>query len=230
MKILIYVFIINIYFFSCKFDYEKIDHFENFNINDLGFGSSQCQATNEEIDNFLDHYNISYSQSYDKNFRFIVSPCSPIILVPGIYSTKLRVKINCKNLKRNEKDMYEKVKLYCSKFVCTSDMDTDENRDLWFNLGRKGFTLFYNFIEPNNMKNSSESNEKNKEDLEDMENWDWDNRHSACLGFFMTIFDNKEECPTITGSRGEKRICGHSQNIKISYEGGFYDDEQESGC
>ena len=95
MKILIYVFIINIYFFSCKFDYEKIDHFENFNINDLGFGSSQCQATNEEIDNFLDHYNISYSQSYDKNFRFIVSPCSPIILVPGIYSTKLRVKINC---------------------------------------------------------------------------------------------------------------------------------------
>ena len=40
-------------------------------------------------------------------------------------------------------------------------------------------------------------------DLEDMENWDWDNRHSTCLGFFMTIFDNKEECPTITGSRGE---------------------------
>lgn len=54
--------------------------------------------------------------------------------------------------------MYEKVKLYCSKFVCTSETDTDENRDLWFNLGGKGFTLFYNFIEPNLMNNTNKPN------------------------------------------------------------------------
>ena len=236
MKYLIYLLILNISLFACKIEYEEIDNPENIKYEDLGLGSSQCQATNEEIESFLDEHNITYDQTYDdKNFRFILSPCSPIVLVPGIYSTKLRVKINCQQLQRNERDMYEKVKLYCSKFVCTSEKDTDENRDLWFNLGKKGFSLFYNFIEPNLMNNTNQTINGTKEkiteeDLEGKEDWDLDNRHSACLGFFMTIFDNKDECPVISGSRGEKRICGHSQNIKISFEGGFSDDEDESDC
>lgn len=230
MKTLTYLIILS-FSFCFKIQYEEKNK-DQINSEDLG--ASQCLATDEEIKIFLDDHNMTYSQQYDRNLRFILSPCSPIVLVPGIYSTKLKVKINCKNLKRTEKDMYEKVRLYCSEFVCTSDSDTDENRDLWFNLGKKGFTLFYNFIEPNKNSNSSDENIINnnlkEENFKGREDWDLDNRHSACLGFFMTIFDNKDECPTIQGKRGEKRICGHSQNIKISYEGGFYNDKRDSDC
>ena len=46
----------------------------------------------------MSNHNISYDKAYDNKLRFIVSPCSPIVLIPGIYSTKLKVKLNCKNL------------------------------------------------------------------------------------------------------------------------------------
>ena len=46
----------------------------------------------------------------------------------------------------------------------------------------------------------------------------------------MSIFNNENECPIITGKRGEKRICGHSDNIQIRFVGGFYDDRKESEC
>ena len=220
MKTFLYIFALILTAF-CKIEYEKYnsEHLEDFE----ELKSSQCLATNEQIKSFLSNHNISYNETdYDNKLRFIVSPCSPIVLIPGIYSTKLKVKLNCKNLNLFERDTLKKIRIFCSDFVCSDDDDTNENRELWFNLALKGFDLGYNIAEP-----KIENDELNDDFRE---KWDWDNRHSACLGYFMTIFNNKEECPIIDGERGEKRICGHSENIKISFEGGFYSEKENSEC
>ena len=170
--------------------------------------SSRCLPTERETKEFFQKNGISYDDKIDNNVKFIAGDCSPIILVPGIYSTKLKVQLNCKNIKRDESLMYEKIKFYCGDRVCSKITDENENRDLWFNIAGDGFDLF---------KTPFENNEK----------YFFNNKHSACLGFFMTIFNNEDECPKLDES---KRICEHSKNIKISYEGGFYDSISKSKC
>ena len=44
---------------------------------------------------------------------------------------------------------------------------------------------------------------------------------------FMTIFNNEKECPTYGGS---KKICQYSSNIRISYDGGFFDTLDDADC
>jgi len=44
----------------------------------------------------------------------------------------------------------------------------------------------------------------------------------------MTMFDDKDECPVIQSSN--KKICGHSRNIEIRFDGGFYNTRDESEC
>ena len=39
----------------------------------------------------------------DKNLRFILGKCNPVLLIPGIYSTKLKVELQCKNIATEEK-------------------------------------------------------------------------------------------------------------------------------
>ncbi len=174
--------------------------------------SSRCLPTDEETEEFIKKNNINYNGKIDNNIKFIAGDCSPIVLIPGIYSTKLKVKLNCKNLKKDENSMYEKIKFYCGDRVCSNDDDENENRNLWFNIGGDGFSLLKTFLESN--------------DDADSKKYEWNNQYSACLGFFMTIFDNKDECPKI----GEKKICEYSKNIKISYEGGYSDTKNNADC
>ena len=205
-------------------DYEVYNDTEQFNISKIlntSLKAGLCSATEYEAQKFIYDNQIDYDldQEIDRNIKFVVGSCNPVVLVPGIYSTKLKVKINCKNLKREENQLYNKVKLYCNKYVCSDDNDNDENRDLWFSLGTKGFTLLKNIVEPG--QNNETVNELNEVQL------DWDNLYSGCIGLFMTMFENNDECPTLENG---KKTCGYSKNIKITYEGGFWNTKDEADC
>ena len=43
------------------------------------------------------------NNSPDKNLRFILGKCNPVLLIPGIYASKLLVEIQCKNIAQKER-------------------------------------------------------------------------------------------------------------------------------
>jgi len=235
-KTITYIFIS----ISC-IKYEEYDY-DKFNYKDIDDEIDVCFASSSEVDDFIEKNNITYGK--DKNdlrLRFIIGKCSPIILVPGIYSTKLQVKINCKDLMAYEWSLYEKIKVFCGKNVCSGGdkNDPDVTYDFWLNAMKKGFSLWRLKKDENNNLSEEEEEQLSEEEIK-YENlkitWDRNNRYGACLGFFLTIFNNKDECPVINetkeGDTEEKitRICGHSQNIQISYGGGFINKDTNSSC
>lgn len=82
--------------------------------------------------------------------------------------------------------------------------------------------------EEDSEENLEEKSEENSQENVINIEFDWDNRYSACLGFFMTIFDDDNECPVIESSK--KKICGHSRNVEIRFDGGFYNTRSDSQC
>lgn len=189
-----------------------------------------CLPSNDQMQKyFKEHEDLEYKSEYDKDnkIKFIAGKCNPITLIPGIYSTKLKVSIKCKNLYREEKDLYDKIKFYCGKKVCEKTNSNDEYKDLWFNIGHDGFTLYRN---PWELLGKNETDLKENDEFESTEDtWNWDNLYGACLGFFFRIFNDENECPVIPSSN--KKICGYSNSITISYQGGFYDDyKEDSEC
>ena len=48
----------------------------------------------------------------DKNLRFILGKCNPLILIGGLYSTKLNVEFNCKGLSTEERILHLKKFVY----------------------------------------------------------------------------------------------------------------------
>ena len=215
---------------SICLDYEVYNETEQLNMSKIlntSLRAGLCSPSESQAQQFIRDNNISYDlNQVDRNVKFIVGGCNPVVLIPGIYSTKLRVRINCRNLKREENQLYNKIKLYCNKFVCSDDEDNDENRDLWFNLGRKGFTLLKNIVEPGKENEENETNKDNVNNLKDFVG-DWDNLYSGCIGLFMTMFENEDECPKLENG---KKVCGHSKNIKITYDGGFFNTRDEADC
>lgn len=152
------------------------------NIEDIiDLKSSKCLPTDEETNKFIKDNKINYKGKIDDNVKFIAGDCSPIILVPGIYSTRLKVKLNCKNLKRDEVSLYEQIKFYCGDYICTSKLDQEENRNLWFNIGGNGFSLIKYSVETSDEVGAQKT--------------EFNNQYSACLGYFMAIFNNPDECP-----------------------------------
>ena len=104
----------------------------------------------------------------DDNLRFILGKCSPVLLIPGIYSTKLKVELNCKGLASEEKDTTLKnIRLFCGNDVCKDESKTSEEHPLLFSILEDAFGL-----EITNAK-----------------------KYGACLGHMATYFQNEKECP-----------------------------------
>ena len=83
-----------------------------------------CLASEKDtIKIFKEKYNIDLqNKTITRNLRFIAGNCNPIILVSGVLSTALRVKIDCQNLYEKERDVYKKLKFYCQlDDVCLND-------------------------------------------------------------------------------------------------------------
>jgi len=214
-------------FSSFCLEYEEIEEENIEKIFEESSNSKVCIPSNEEVDNFIKKNNISYTGEKTNNLGFIVGKCNPIILVPGIYSTRLKVRLNCLDLKRDENALYKKIKFYCSKFVCENDNDDVDDKDLWFNVGHSGFTLFRFLWEKYKLEENQTLNETNLKDTLDYL-VDWDNYEAACTGFFMTMFDNETECPI--SDNPNQRICGYSENIRIIYDGGFGNNLEKAEC
>ena len=220
----------SLFFIQCL-DYEQYES-EKFPFEEINAEEDICLASDEEVKEFLTKNEMTYPKKIDNHLRFMVGKCSPVVLVPGIYSTKLQVKINCKDVMNYENTLYKQIKVFCGKKVCSeSDKnDPDVTYDFWLNAMRKGFDMWRRIKDEVTMLiTDDETLEKNLELT-----LDWDNRYGACLGFFLSMFNDKDECPVIKEGEGKEekvtRICGHSQNIQISYGGGFLNKDIESDC
>ena len=69
----------------------------------------------------------------DDNLRFIIGKCSPVLLVPGVYATKLKVEFNCKGLVTEEKyTTLKDIRLFCGNYVCKDESKTSEELLFYF--------------------------------------------------------------------------------------------------
>ena len=88
----------------------------------------------EAIEILKTKYGIN-NQNPDENLRFILGPCNPVLLVPGVYATKLKVELNCKGLSEHEKNTTLKdLRLYCGFDICYDESETNEEYPLLFSL------------------------------------------------------------------------------------------------
>ena len=56
----------------------------------------------EKADNFGKSFG-KKDKKIDRNIRFILGPCNPVIVFPGLYGTKLMFKIQCHEFQKNKK-------------------------------------------------------------------------------------------------------------------------------
>ena len=163
------------------------------------YGDSCLIPEKIAIDILKSSYNINNSKP-DKNLRFILGKCSPVLLIPGIYSTKLKVEFNCEGLATYERDTtLKEIRLYCGNDVCKNEKETKEDHRLLFSALDGAFG-----IEITNSK-----------------------KHGSCLGYISNYFMNENECPK---NDKNKNICFHSKYIKVAYYGGTNSTINEGRC
>ena len=133
----------------------------------------------------------------DTNIQFILGKCNPVIFIPGIYATKLTLTINCGNLKNEEKDKFMEMRIFCGNSICKDD--SIEEHPLFISLLDPATTVLYSNT----------------------------NKYSACLGFFMQFYNNKNECPIDDNGNF---ICYHSKNIEIGFYGSTSQSISNSKC
>ena len=83
---------------------------------DLLFNGDQCLVSKDEAKRVIQSVDGSSSSiSVDSNVRFILGKCSPVLLVPGIYATRLVVEIQCRALFNVERTTtYKLIRLFCA--------------------------------------------------------------------------------------------------------------------
>lgn len=133
--------------------------------------------------------------------RFIFGNCNPVILIPGMLSTKLQIKVKCNKLFNEEVDIYKKIKFYCGEDVC-SDTEKEEEE----------YNFFISAMGPFSVT-----------DIEAK------NKYSGCLGYFLTFFNSKNACAPSDENKDES-ICHFSKNIKVGYYGSNTDSQSRGKC
>ena len=150
-------------------DYLEDQEFENLKLKGLFSGDECLMSKSDAVNTLKNSYGISNS-SPDENLRFILGKCNPVLLIPGIYATKLVVEFQCKNIATNEKDTTLKnLRVYCGDTICKDETQTREEHALFMGVLDKAFTIL------------GTENDK----------------YSSCLGFIMNFFQNPNECPAV---------------------------------
>ena len=134
------------------------------------FDGEECLMPKSEAVNVLKNsYGVTNS-SPDENLRFILGRCNPVLLVPGIYATKLVVELQCKKIATEEKSTTLKnIRIFCGDTLCKDETAAYEEHALFMGVFDKAFTII-----------GSEND-----------------KYSSCLGFIMNYFQNPNECPTV---------------------------------
>ena len=177
---------------------EVVNYFINVYNNEIYYNEFCLVPKEKAISILKSEYGIT-NKNPDDNLRFILGKCNPILLIPGVYSTKLVVELNCKGIAKNEKDTTLKdIRLYCGLSVCLDESKTSEEHSLLFSLLDDSFGI------------------KKTNEL----------YYGSCLGHIASYYMNDNECPKING----KKICYHSDYIKIGYYGSTPETLDKSRC
>lgn len=138
------------------------------------FGKDECLLSSDDAKTILkQQYGIN-SSFPDRNLRFIIGKCNPVLLIPGIYATKLMVELECKNIAQYEKTTtLKEIRIFCGDTVCGDTSKEREEHPLFIGLFDDAFTIL------------GSKNDK----------------YSSCLGYFMNHFQNENECPTVNGKK-----------------------------
>ena len=166
------------------------------------FSGDQCLVSKSDAKEVIKNvYGSTSSISIDDNVKFILGKCNPILLVPGIYATRMVVEIQCRNVAYFERTTTLKlIRLYCGYRICQNEIVEREEHPLFIALNGDAFGILNIF---------SKSDE-----------------YSSCLGLFMNYFQNENECPTVNG----EKICYKSQYIKVGFYGGTSNTLKKSRC
>ena len=168
----------------------------------LLFNGDQCLVSKDEAKRVIQSVDGSSSSiSVDSNVRFILGKCNPVLLVPGIYATRLVVEIQCRaifNLERTT--TYKLIRLFCGNTICRDVLADKEEHPLFIAFNDDAFGIL------------------NIASLSD--------KYSSCLGLFMNYFQNENECPTVNG----RKMCYKSPYIKVGFYGGTPYTYQNSRC
>lgn len=164
------------------------------------FEGDECLIPSKEAEKTLsDNYGITDS-SPDENLRFILGKCNPVLLIPGIYGTKLMVELNCKGIATYERrTTLKNIRLYCGDTICADETKTSEEHPLLVSLSDEAFSIL-----------GSETD-----------------KYSSCLGFIATHFQNEEECPKYNNNNN---ICYYSKYIKVGFYGGTTETVSKGRC
>ena len=134
------------------------------------FSGEEClMPKSDAINTLKNSYGVSNSNP-DNNLRFILGKCNPVLLIPGIYATKLVVELECKNIATEERTTTLKnLRLYCGDSLCDDESKVREEHPLFLSALDQAFTIV------------GTENDK----------------YSSCLAFIMSFFQNPNECPTV---------------------------------
>ena len=150
-------------------DYLEDKEFEDLQLKGLFSGDECLMPKDEAVKVLKQSYGVSNSNP-DENLRFILGKCNPVLLVPGIYATKLVVELQCKNIATEEKSTTLKnLRVFCGDSLCKDETKVYEEHALFMGVFDKAFTIL------------GTENDK----------------YSSCLAFIMNFFQNPNECPTV---------------------------------
>ena len=158
--------------------------------------SNDCLVSEQEAFQILkEKYNLDPDYiNIDQNVRFIFGKCNPVLYIPGLYASRLIATINCKILK-NEFSNFVKTRLFCGDTICKDDSDEIEEHVIFPTIMDSPFQIRVQ---------------------------DKYNKYTACLAFFYSFYNSKNECPN--------NNCRYSDAIRISYNGGTQKSKEKSQC
>ena len=162
--------------------------------------NDSCLLSKEKTKEILRKIGQYNDEEPSDEIRFIFGNCNPVILIPGMLSTKLQIKINCNKLLNEEVDIYKKMRFYCGSEVCPyTDKEEEYN---FFISALPPFPI----IEISNI-----------------------NKYSACLGYFLTFYNSKKACASYDEAKDDY-VCNYSENIRVGYYGSITDSQSRGKC
>ena len=188
---------------------EQANYFDNLDEINLGASFTAkddeniCLPSVNETSRILNtEYGIENNNPKEE-VRFIVGKCHPVLLVPGIYSTRLQVRVNCKGLIQDDYEIFKNIRFYCGSKVCENENAEYTEYDLFIS----GFGSVFQLLKI-----------------------DGQNQFSACLGYFLTFYNTKNECAKDDDAKDDKYVCNYSKHIKIGYYGSTEKTKTEGEC
>ena len=180
------------------------DDINKATFSELNDEPSSCLLSKEETKEIIKNKLGIEDDNPSDEARFIFGKCNPIILVPGMLSTKLQIKINCKKLVEEEYPIYKKLRFYCGENPCASNKTESEEQ-----------SFFISALEDFGIASIVEDESRNK--------------YSACLGYFLTFFNSKKACASYD-EKNDEYVCNYSKNIKIGYYGFISKSKDKGKC